>query len=141
MLNLLAQANSILARMVNVVGLNQVDLIESLDDVDSRPCVMPMAQLLLQSAVPKQPENKITDVGTAWTVIITAKSLLGPKGHLEMIDGLLDVLSGFQPDGTIRPLVPMKVEFFDRIGEQASAYIVTFSTVQRATIQWNIRTI
>jgi hypothetical protein len=73
-------------------------------------------------------------------VIVTAKSLLGAKGHLAMIDGLLDVLSGFSPEGTIRPLAPVKIEFFDRIGEQASAYTVTFSTLQRATINWDVRT-
>jgi len=139
MLNLLAQANSILTQMATVAGLNQTDLIESIDDVERQPYVLPMAQLLLHQAVPKLPENKISDVNTSWTVIVTARSLLGVKGHLAMIDGLLDVLSGFQPEGTIRPLSPVKIEFLDRVGEQASAYAVTFSTLQRATINWDVR--
>jgi len=141
MLNLAAQAESIIARMATVSGLNQVDQIDTLDDVDRQPMVMPMAQLLLKEATPKTPENKISDVATSWVVIVTAKSLLGPKGHLAIIDSLLDVVSGFQPTGALRPLAPVKIEFFDRIGEEASAYTVTFSTVQRAAMTWSAPTI
>lgn len=138
MLNLVTQASSILARMATITGLRQTDLIESLDNIDSQPYVLPMAQLLLGSAVPKIPENKISDVDTSWVVVITAKSLLGASGHLAIIDALLDALSGFKPTGSIRPLAPVKVEFLDRVSEQASAYTVTFSTLQRATITWSV---
>lgn len=141
MLDLANQAQSILDRMATIVGLNTVDLIESIDDVERRPTVMPMAQLILGKALPATPENKTTTVDTSWMIVITAKSLLGAKGHMAIIDSLLDVLTGYQPAGTIRPLVPVKIEFFDRIGEVASAYTVTFATIQRATIQWTIRTI
>lgn len=137
MLSLSAQAQSIIDRMSTISGLNTVDLVESLDDVESRPMVLPMAQLILGKAVSTTPENKITTVDTSWTVVVTAKSLTGAKGHMAIIDGLLDVLTGFQPTGALRPLVPVKIEFFDRIGEVASAYTVTFSTLQRATINWS----
>jgi hypothetical protein len=131
MLRLREQAEALLAQLATVPGLNLVNMLEGVDiDETRRPGVLPMAQLLL-SADPTSFMNGRLSAKVFWSVLITAKTMAGANGLMALVDAVLDALGGFRPITGSRSLLPEKIEFVDR-GEQASAYVVTFSAVQDA---------
>lgn len=140
MFSLVDQANSILAKLAEIQGLNQIDIAEFVDNLENRPRTLPGAGLLPPGGKPQKPENTIITADNSWMVVIVAKSILGPLGHLALMDSVLDTLSGFQPVTGIKPLVPVEWGLMnERIGEAAFASFVTFATSQRATIPWDAR--
>lgn len=139
MFNLLGQATSIITRLETIQGLNQIEYIDALSDLENKPRILPSASLLLRIGGSKNPENMTFDAGNSWVVVIVAKNMLGPQGHLAIIDDVCDALSGFQPEGVVRPLLPETWGFLERVGEAACATHVTFTVGQRATIKWDVR--
>lgn len=138
MFQIVNQANSILARLEEVVGVNQIDLAEFIDNLDNRPRTLPGLSLLPPGGKTKGPDNASVVADHSWTVMIVAKSVFGPRGHLELMDGVLDALTGFLPPGAGRPLSPAEWGMTnERVGEAAFASYVTFTTIQMAAIDWN----
>ena len=140
MFSLVDQANSILAKLAGIQGLNQIDIIEFVDNLENRPRTLPGASLLPPGGKPQDPKNAMITADNSWMVVIMAKSVLGPLGHLALMDSVLDTLSGFQPITGVKPLVPVEWGLMnERIGEAAFASFVTFATSQRAPMKWDVR--
>lgn len=138
MFQIVNQADSILARLEQVVGINQVDLAEFADNLENRPRALPWLCLLPPGGKSKGPDNASVVADHTWTVMIVAKSMLGPKGHMALMDDVLDSLAGFQPAGAGRPLYPTEWGMTnERVGEAAFASFVNFATIQMAAIDWS----
>ena len=138
MLQLRDQSASLIQKLATISGLNQVEFIEFKESLEfERPKVLPCAQLLYEADF-INPQNKLADVEATWTVLITSKNMMGTLGQMNLIDSVLDALTGFQPNGAIRPLVPKKIQPIDVNGDVPS-YAIIFTTVQRASINWIIR--
>jgi len=142
MFSLVDQADAILAKLAEVQGLSQIDIGEVVDSLESKPRALPSVSLLPPVGKPKKPENAITDADSSWMVVIVAKSVLGPLGHLAMMDKVMDTLAGFKPE--VQGAMPLILAGWglleERIGEAGLfASHVTFTTTQRATIRWNVR--
>lgn len=139
MLQLCEQAEAIVERLKVIPGLSQVEYLDSDDDLENRPSKMPAAALVLGQAVPGGPENRLTTVTVTWVVFVKGKNMTGPSGLLTMTDAVLGSLSGFQALAGTRPLSPAGVELHERNGAVA-VFAIAFQSIQRAAIQWTIRT-
>jgi len=132
------QIESILAKLAEIPGVNQVELSEFVDNIESRPRILPCLILLPPSGKPKGPENATVVADQSWTVMIAAKNVRGALGHGVLMDAVLDTLDGFQPVDGVRPLSPAEWGMTnERVGEAAFASYVTFTTVQMAATTWN----
>jgi len=142
MFNIDLQIASIMDRLATIPGVNQIDYADLDSDLDSRPRVLPSVSLLSPAGKPKDPNNKIITAENSWTVIIAARKFTGTQSHSVLLDSVCDALSGFQPEGAIRPMVPTSWgPLSERLSDGVFLSQVTFSTEQRATIQWDVRQI
>ena len=133
MLQLREQAEAILGQLGAINGIHTVGLLEGIDLEElRRPGVLPMAQLMLGVETVQQ-GGRTVSARTAWTVLVTAKTVGGRVELLGLVDDVLDALRGFQPVLGMRALVPVKVEFVDR-GSEAAAYALTFAAPQAADL-------
>ncbi|MGV0961861.1 MAG: hypothetical protein ACOYB1_18705 [Limnohabitans sp.] len=140
MFSIVEQADAILARLATIAGVNQIDIAEFIDNLENRPRTLPAVSLLPPAGKPKKQQNVIIEADNSWMVVIIAKSIIGPIGHLALMDSVLDALSGFQHISGIKPLVPVEWGLMnERIGEMSFASFVTFSTSQVASITWDVK--
>ena len=131
MLQLSDQATAIVTQLKTITTLAQVDYVESNRDTTRRPYMLPMAQVVLSKAVLAKPGNRVSTTDTAWAVIVVAKDMVGENGLLDLVDAVLEKLSGFTAVAGMLPLVPASVEYIERVAEAAS-YSLIFTTSQQA---------
>jgi len=140
MFDLLAQATAIKARMAGIQGLNQIDYAELFSNLDDKPRLLPSASVLPPEGKPDNPKNKIITATNQWMVVIAAKSIGGSVGHMQLMDNVMDALSGYQPPGAIVPMVPVSWGLLsERISDNIFLSHVTFKTEQRAPIVWEVQ--
>lgn len=127
MFNLAAQAAAIVSRLDGEASFGTVAYIDQDDQAMRYPVKLPAAFVLLEEIDGGSGKAQGTIMAPlTWSVIVRAKQLDGPSGCLELIDTVMDLLTGFRPAEGVKPLQVGKTEYFDKQGETV-AYVVRFS--------------
>ncbi len=127
MIGLNDQAASIVSQLENIGSLATVQHLRSEDNLRRRPAKLPEACLALYSATSKHNGRNLYNSTITWSVLVRSKKMDETGGALDLVDQVLDTLSGFQPPGCA-PLKPGEVEYFNQDGRSDVSYLLFFST-------------
>lgn len=121
-------AVSIIARIETLSGFKTVLHLGDEGQQRRRPAELPAAYLAMARTDLKDGGNNHNDGMIAWHVLVRSRKMAGTGGALDLVDQVLDVLSGYRPVVGFTGLVPVSVEYFNEDGRADIAYILSFTT-------------
>lgn len=110
--------------------IKKVYFAEDLDGVKETSQVAPAVHLLYAGYTPAQAERARVDItlDQTWAVVLVVRQARGEYEGGEILDKLVQVLHGFQPDGSVMKLELTSAPFSPSYRPRVAYYPLAFST-------------
>ncbi len=131
MADFFAVRDGIKARIeAEIPEVRKIYFAEDLDGVKEQSQVAPAVHLLYQGYTPAQAERARVDItlDQVWAVVLVLRHLGGDYGGGEILDKLVQVLHGFQPDAAVMKLELTASPYAPSYRSKVAYFPLAFST-------------